>query len=70
MLEKLELHLIPILRVLNKQDLMQDQAYVQNVCRRNRAIAISALRRDTLRPLVETMEEKLGFWEPSRHRAS
>ncbi len=61
MLEKLDLHFIKTLRVFNKQDLVQDQEYLQNVCRRNGAVAVSALNRDTLRPLVETMEEKLGF---------
>jgi GTP-binding protein HflX len=61
MLEKLDLHFIPTLRVLNKQDLVQDQEYLQNVCRLNGAISISALNRDSLRPLVETMEGKLGL---------
>jgi GTP-binding protein HflX len=61
MLEKLDLHFIPIMRVFNKQDLVEDQEYVQNLSRRNGAVAISALNRATLRPLVETMEVKLGL---------
>jgi GTP-binding protein HflX len=60
-LEKLDLHLIPTLRVLNKQDLVQEREYVQNLCNRNQAIAISAINGATLRPLVEAMEKKLHF---------
>jgi len=60
-LEKLELHHIPMLRVFNKLDLVQEQEYVQNLCRRNQAIGISALNGDNLRSLVEAMEERLGF---------
>ena len=41
--------------------LVEDQEYVQNMSRRNGAVAISALNRATLRPLVETMEVKLGL---------
>ncbi len=68
MLEKLDLHFIPMLRVFNKQDLVQDQEFLQNVCNRNAAISISALRSDTLRPLVEAMEQKLGLGGVSRNR--
>ena len=58
-LEKLELHHIPMLRVFNKLDLVQKQEYVQNLCRRNQAIGVSALNGDNLRSLVETMEGRL-----------
>lgn len=58
-LEKLDLHLIPMLRVLNKVDLVQDQGYVQNVCRRNQAVGVSALNGSNLQGLVEAMEERL-----------
>ena len=60
-LGKLELHQIPMLRVFNKLDLVQEQEYVQNLCRRNQAIGVSALNGDNLRSLVEAMEERLGF---------
>ena len=60
MLEKLDLRFIPTLRVFNKEDLVQDQEYLQNICKRNGAIAISALNRSTLRPLVEIMAGKLA----------
>jgi GTP-binding protein HflX len=58
-LEKLGLHLIPMLRVFNKMDLVKDEEYIRHLCRRNQAIAISALNGDTLRPLVEAMEARL-----------
>ena len=60
-LGKLELHQIPMLRVFNKLDLVQEQEYVQNLCRRNQAIGVSALNGDNLRSLVEAMGERLGF---------
>ena len=73
-LEKLELHHIPMLRVFNKLDLVQEQEYVQNLCRRTQAVGVSALNGDNLRSLVEVMEERLylvpaeGRWLPSEHR--
>jgi GTP-binding protein HflX len=58
-LERLNLHLIPMLRVFNKVDLVEDPAYVENVCKRYRGIGISALDLESLRPLVAAMEERL-----------
>lgn len=66
-LEKLNLHLIPMLRVFNKIDLLQDTAYVQNMCRRYQAISISALDVDTLRPLVAAMEARLWLRREVNH---
>jgi 50S ribosomal subunit-associated GTPase HflX len=60
-LAKLELHLIPMLRVFNKVDLVQDREYVENLRKRNQAITISALNGDNLHSLVEAMEERLGL---------
>jgi len=60
-LEKLDLHLIPMLRVFNKIDVLQDQAYVENLCRRDQAVGVSALNGYNLRALVEAMEEKLSL---------
>jgi 50S ribosomal subunit-associated GTPase HflX len=53
------LHLIPMLRVFNKVDLVQDREYVENLRKRNQAITVSALNGDNLRSLVEAMEERL-----------
>jgi GTP-binding protein HflX len=58
-LATLDLHRIPMLRVFNKIDLVQDQEYVENLRKRNRAITISALNGDNLHALVEAMEERL-----------
>jgi GTP-binding protein HflX len=58
-LEKLDLHLIPMVKVFNKVDLLQDQGYVENLCRRDKAVAVSALNGYNLRALVEAVEEKL-----------
>jgi GTP-binding protein HflX len=51
--------LIPMLRVFNKVDLVQDQEYVENLRKRNQAITISALNGDNLHALVEAMEKRL-----------
>jgi len=59
LLEELGLHLIPMLRIFNKVDLVQDQGYLQNICRRNGAIGVSALNGDNLASLVEAMEKRL-----------
>jgi GTP-binding protein HflX len=59
LLEELNLHLIPMLRIFNKVDLVQDQGYLQNICKRNRAIGVSALSGDNLTSLVEAMEKRL-----------
>lgn len=64
-LAKLELHLIPMLRVFNKVDLVQDREYVENLRKRNQAITISALNGDNLHSLVEAMEERLCLVPPS-----
>jgi GTP-binding protein HflX len=58
-LEELDLHLIPMLRIFNKVDLVQDQGYLQNLCRRSGAIGVSALNGDNLTSLVEAMEQRL-----------
>lgn len=58
-LATLDLHLIPMLRVFNKVDLVQDQEYVENLRKRNQAITISALNGDNLHALVEAMEKRL-----------
>mgnify|MGYP001593336524 FL=1 len=58
-LAQLDLNLIPMLRVFNKVDLVQDREYVENLRKRNQAITISALNGDNLQSLVEAMEERL-----------
>jgi GTP-binding protein HflX len=59
LLEELDLHLIPMLRIFNKIDLVQDQGYLQNICKRNGAIGVSGLNGDNLASLVEAMEKRL-----------
>jgi len=59
LLEELDLHLIPMLRIFNKVDLLQDQGYLQNICKRNGAIGVSALGGDNLTSLIEAMEKRL-----------
>ncbi|UCG14986.1 MAG: GTPase HflX [Deltaproteobacteria bacterium] len=59
LLQKLDLHLLAMLRVFNKVDLLDDGEYVQNICRLHQAIPVSALNLETLRPLVEAMETRL-----------
>jgi len=58
-LEELDLHLIPMLRIFNKVDLVQDQGYLQNLCKQSGAIGVSALNGDNLTSLVEAMELRL-----------
>jgi GTP-binding protein HflX len=58
-LEELDLHFIPLLRIFNKVDLVQDQGYLQNVCKRSGAIGVSALNGENLTSLVEAMEKRL-----------
>ena len=60
-LEELDLQFIPMLRIFNKVDLVEDQRYVQNLCDRNQAIGVSALNGDNLRSLVKAMEERLSL---------
>ena len=60
-LEELDLQFIPMLRIFNKVDLVEDQGYVQNLCDRNQAIGVSALNGDNLRSLVKAMEERLSL---------
>jgi GTP-binding protein HflX len=57
-----ELDLIgkPTLRVFNKADLVWDRALLANLCRRFKAVAISALSPATLPPLMERLEAMIG----------
>jgi GTP-binding protein HflX len=59
LLEELDLHLTPMLRIFNKVDLVQDQGYLQNLCKRSGAIGVSALNGENLTSLVEAMEQRL-----------
>ncbi len=59
LLEELDLHLTPILRIFNKVDLVQDQGYLANLCKRSGAIGVSALNGENLTSLVEAMEQRL-----------
>lgn len=59
LLEELDLHLTPMLRIFNKVDLVQDQGYLANLCKRSGAIGVSALNGENLTSLVEAMEQRL-----------
>jgi len=70
LLEKLDLSLIPILRVFNKVDLV-DKDTVENLCARYHGIAISAVDSKTFPPLIRRMEDEIlrtvGFEEEETH---
>jgi GTP-binding protein HflX len=61
LLEELDLHLTPMLRIFNKVDLVQDQGYLANLCKRSGAIGVSALNGENLTSLVEAMEQRLSL---------
>ncbi|MBA4367780.1 MAG: GTPase HflX [Desulfobacterium sp.] len=54
-IEELNLEKIPMLCVLNKQDLVPEET-VEKYCRQYKAISISATKASTLRPMIEKME--------------
>lgn len=54
-LEELNLERIPMLCVLNKQDLVPEET-VEKYCRQYKAISISATKASTLTPMIEKME--------------
>jgi GTP-binding protein HflX len=54
-LEELNLERIPVLCVLNKQDLVPEEM-VEKYCRQYKAIPISATNASTLTPMIEKME--------------
>ena len=58
-LSQLQLAHIPTLRVFNKKDLISKE-YIKQQCKRYDAIAISALKSETLLPLLEKIEKILG----------
>jgi GTP-binding protein HflX len=57
-LAELNLGQIPTIRVLNKQDLVEPET-AGRLCREWNGIAVSAKKRETLRPLVEAMESRV-----------
>ncbi len=58
LLEKLDLNLIPMIRVFNKQDLV-DPETVANLCATYDGIGISAIDSGTFRPLIRRMEDEI-----------
>jgi GTP-binding protein HflX len=58
LLEKLNLNLIPLIRVFNKRDLVE-QEMVENECGRYDGIGISALSSKTFAPLIRRMEDEI-----------
>jgi GTP-binding protein HflX len=67
LLVKLDLGQKPILRVFNKMDLVGEE-YAHRIAERYGGIAISALKKETLVPLVEKIEKIL--WETKVLKAS
>ncbi len=59
-LEELEINTKPVIRVLNKSDLVPDKDLLANLCRRLDAIAVSALDKRTLFELMEKIELMLS----------
>jgi len=55
-LEELEIADKPVLKVFNKADLFSEKIELENLCRRFQAKAISALKPETLPPLVQSIE--------------
>ena len=58
LLEKLNLSVIPVLRVFNKQDLAEPNL-VENICNRYGGVSVSALDSTTFPPLVRKMEDEI-----------
>jgi GTP-binding protein HflX len=63
LLAELHLHQIPLVRVFNKMDLV-DPEYARIQSARHRALAVSALKEETLGELIERLEKILE--DPAR----
>jgi GTPase len=59
-LEELEIHNKPAIRVLNKSDRVANKELLENLCRRLNAVAVSALDKRTLFVLMEKIESLLA----------
>jgi GTPase len=59
LLVELELAYIPRITVFNKMDLLENEQWAENLAGRYDGLAVSALSRESLRPLVERMESML-----------
>jgi GTP-binding protein HflX len=59
-LEELAIKTKPTIRVFNKEDNFPDKALLDALCRRFNAIAVSALRQETLPPLVQKLESLIN----------
>jgi GTPase len=58
LLEKLDLNMIPVIRVFNKTDLVMAET-ADNICNLYRGVGISAVNSKTFRPLIERMENEI-----------
>jgi GTPase len=63
-LEELAIIGKPTIRVFNKADRFPDKAMLQNLCERFCALAISALKAETLPPLMEKLEAMISQTRP------
>jgi GTP-binding protein HflX len=61
LLKELDLHLVPRLTVFNKIDLLDDPQVAEHMAQRWEGMALSALDRKSLLPLVQRIERML--WE-------
>lgn len=59
-LEELELHQIPRILVFNKADLVADKEQLENLCITYQALAVSAVDRKSLAPLVAEIAQRLS----------
>ncbi|MEW5721650.1 MAG: GTPase HflX [Thermodesulfobacteriota bacterium] len=63
LLSQLDLVAVPTLRVLNKVDLIEPEL-IENLARRYEAVPISALDPATFPPLVQAVQNRLGWTDP------
>lgn len=65
LLDSMDLGNTPVLRVMNKVDMMEPEL-AQNLCRRLSAVAVSALDPGTFGPLIEAIQMRLGWVDQPR----
>ena len=69
-LEELDIRTKPTIRVFNKEDNFSDKPLLHTLCQRFGAIAVSALHRETLPPLVQKLEALISTHHRDRETFS
>jgi GTP-binding protein HflX len=69
-LEELDIRTKPTIRVFNKEDNFSDKPLLTTLCQRFGAIAVSALHRETLPPLVQKLEALISTHHRDRETFS